>query len=164
MVPTGNALAAYPPEILTRVAEQAAGEADMVAQFLDAVGIVSQDGEALRLPIVFLLELGAAMRLLTWEEAGLDLRGAGLPTSREAILRAFRDAASRPDGPAPPMTPLCRQVFGFGIERMAWAGPRELDAEILLDFPDEDALVEAMARFLWDRRAATPGYDGGIGI
>ena len=35
---------------------------------------------------------------------------------------------------------------------MAWAGPRCLEAEILLEAPDDDALVESLARFLWANR------------
>ena len=87
MVPTDNSLAAYPPELITRVAEQAARDADLTAHFLKAVGLAPPPGTVRRLPSEFLLELGAAMRLLAWEVDGLDLHEPGLPTARDAILQ-----------------------------------------------------------------------------
>ena len=74
MVPTDNSLAAYPPELITGVAEQAARDADLTAHFLTAVGLAPAPGKVRRLPSEFLLELGAAMRLLAWEVDGLDLQ------------------------------------------------------------------------------------------
>ncbi len=161
MVPTEDLLASFPPELIASVSEQAARDADLTAHFLQEVGLVLSPGKAVCLPGSLLLELGAAMRLRSWESDGLDLRRAGFPTAEDAILHLFEDATRRPLEPTPP--PLCRQVFRFGIEWMAWAGPREFGAEILLEIPDEDALVEAMARFLWDHRASTPDQDGSIG-
>ncbi len=160
MVPTDNSLAAYPPELITRVAEQAARDADLTAHFLTAVGLAPPPGKVRRLPSEFLLELGAAMRLLAWEVEGLDLHESHLPSARDAILQSFRDSTRRMHDPASPAPCLGRSVFRLTVERLAWAGPRDLHAEILLDIPDEDALVEAMARFLWDRRAAPPADDG----
>jgi len=161
MVPTEDPLASFPPEMIASVAEQAARDADLTAHFLQAAGFAPRPGKALRLPGSLLLGLGAAMRLLSWETQGLDLQGAGFPTAEDVILQIFEDATRRPLDPTSPS--LCRQVLRFGIERMAWAGPRELGAELLLEFPDEDALVEEMARFLWAHRASTPDQDGSIG-
>src|SRR3954462_9471169 len=83
MVPTENPLAAYPPELIDRVAEQAARDADLTAHFLKAVGLVPRADEAGPLPADLLLELGAAMRLLAWEVDGVDLQEPGLPTAKE---------------------------------------------------------------------------------
>ncbi len=160
MVPTDNPPTTYPPELIDRVAEQAARDADMTAGFLEAIGLTPPSGEARHLPGDFLLELGAAMRLLAWEVDGLDLHGAGLPTARDAILRVFRDATNRLRNQSFPIPSLGRDVFRISVERLAWVGPRDLHAEILLDVPDEDTLVEAMARFLWDRRAVASAGDG----
>ena len=160
MVPTHNPLAAYPPELIARVAEQAARDADLTADFLKGVGLDPHPGTTRPLPSDFLLELGAAMRLLAWEVNGLDLLDAGLPTARDAILQTFQGAVRRIHDPSSPAPTLCRTLFRITVERLAWAGPRDLHAEILLDIPDEDELVEAMARFLWDHREAPPADDG----
>src|SRR3954451_8327325 len=85
MVPTDNPLAAYPPELIARVAEQAARDADLTAHFLKGVGLAPPAGTTRPLPSGFLLELGAALRLLAWEVDGLDLNESGLPTARDAI-------------------------------------------------------------------------------
>ena len=157
MAPTDSSagLLAFPPELISRVVEQAVGDADLTARILTRVGLGPPPGEVRRLPATFLFELGAACRLLAWEVAGLTLhREAGLPSARDALRAAFREAAalaanpSAPD-PGPSLSPA---VLALAIDRLAWAGPAYLRAEILLDTPDEDALVEAMARFLWDRR------------
>src|SRR5438067_10767074 len=95
MVPTHDSLAAYPPELIARIAEQAARDADLTAEFLKGVGLGPPPGTTRPLPSELLLELGAAMRLLAWEMDGLDLHGFGLPTARDAILRAFHDALRR---------------------------------------------------------------------
>jgi hypothetical protein len=156
MVPTDNSLGAYPPELIARFAEQAAGDADMTIHFLGLVGLTPSPGETLELPRDFLLELGAAMRLLSWERDGLVVHESGLPTGRDAFLQAFSsllDTIQDLSSPAPASS-LHRDVFRVTFERLAWVGPRDLHAEIVLDLPDEDALVEAMARFLWDRRRA----------
>ena len=55
MVPSDNSLAAYPPELITRVTEQAARDADLTAHFLTAVGLASPPGKVRRLPSEFLL-------------------------------------------------------------------------------------------------------------
>ena len=100
------------------------------------------------------------MRLLAWEVDGLDLHESDLPAARDAILQSFQDATRRIHDPASPAPCLGRAVFRLTVERLAWAGPRDLHAEILLDVPDEDVLVEAMARFLWDRRESTTAGGG----
>jgi len=163
MVLTNSTLAPYPPELIERVADQAARDAHLTANLLDEAGLAPLPGGVRSFPAEFLLELGAAARLLAWESAGLELhRQAGLPAARDAIGMAFRDAARRLADPAAiaPGQPLSRAVFRLTLERLAWVGPRDLRAEILLDAPDEDALVEALARFLWDRRGAPPADDG----
>jgi hypothetical protein len=164
MAPTDNCagLAAFPPELITRVVEQAVSDADLTAHILTLVGLGPPPGEVRRLPATFLLELGAACRLLAWEVAGLTLhRQAGLPSAQDAFRDAFLDDAARladPSAPDPGPS-LTRDVLALTIDRLAWAGPAYFRAEVLLDTPDEDALVEAMARFLWDHRHRTPAIE-----
>ena len=115
-------LAAFPPELIARVAEQAARDADLTAHFLTAVGLGPPPGRARPLPGDFLLELGAAMRLLAWEVDGLDLHESGLPAARDAILQAFRDAARRARRPSLP-GPVPRPVRLPHSPSSAWPGP-----------------------------------------
>ncbi len=161
MVSSDTTLAAFPPELIARVAEQAAGDADLVAHFLEELGLAPTPGTTRQLPGELLLDLGAAMRLLAWEVAGLELNEPGLPAAGDAILQAFRAAMRRKHEPSAPASALGRAVLRITAERLAWVGPRDLHAEILLDVPDEDELVEAMAHFLWERRGDGAVDQGG---
>jgi hypothetical protein len=151
-----------PPELVRSVANEAARDAVRAASFLDAVGLTPPPGGVLQLPANFLLNLGAAMRLLAWEVAGVVVHlEAGLPPARDAIHRVFRETV-RESGYGDCTSPwLSLAVLQLSVERFAWTALRDLRADILLDFPDEDALVEAMARFLWDRRHDLQSGDGG---
>ena len=119
MVPTENPLAAYPPELIDRVAEQAARDAELNAHFLEEVGLLPLAREAPGLPSGLLLALGAAMRLRSWESLGMDLRAEGLPTAREALFRAFREAEGGEDAPTlgREVFPLLRRAAGLGRPR-----------------------------------------------
>src|SRR3954453_197751 len=128
MVPTENSLAAFPPELIARVAEQAARDADLAAEFLKGVGLDPPPGTTRALPGDFLLELGAAMRLLAWERDGLELRDSGLPAPQAAILEAFQGAIRRIHDPSSPAPSLGRIVFRISVELLAWVGPRDLHA------------------------------------
>jgi hypothetical protein len=146
-------LSQLPTELLRHVTEEAERDAGRTGAFLGAVGLGPPDGGVRRLPGDLLLNLGAALRLLSWEQAGLAIhREAGLPAARDAIRQVFLDAVPAAGRESQPGPWLGEAVLRLSVERFAWAGRRELQAEVLLDFPDEDALVEAMARFLWDHR------------
>jgi hypothetical protein len=163
MVLSVNPIAPYPPELIDRVAEMAASDADLAGHCLRTLGLAPTDGTVRSLPGDFLIEFGAAMRLIAWEVGGLNPVEFGLPTARDAILQALQYATRRilhPGSPAPAPA-LAPAVFRVVVERLAWAGPRDLDAEILLEVPDEDVLIEAMARFLWARRGAARADEGG---
>jgi hypothetical protein len=164
MAPTdrGAGLAAFPPELIARVAEQATQDADLAAHILTTFGLGPPPGQIRRFPATFLLDLAAASRLLAWEVTGLTLhREAGLPSARDALRDAFRDCAvlvADPSAPDPGAS-LSGAVIALTVDRLAWAGPAHLRAEVLLDTPDEDALVEAMARFLWGHRQRSPATE-----
>jgi len=119
MVPTGNLLAAYPPELIARVAEQAARDADLTGYFLKGVGLAPPAGTNRLLPRDFLLELGAAMRLLAWEVEGLELHESGLPTAQDAILEVFQDATRRLHDPSAPAPSRAQAVFRLTVDRLA---------------------------------------------
>jgi hypothetical protein len=148
-------LDAYPLELIDRVVELAAEQADFAAGFLRRFGLLPPAGG---FSAEFLLELGAVGRMFFWEYDGLDHhRDAGLPSAGDALLglvtwhrRPDRDPSADP----PPS--LMHAVFVLSVEHLAWTGPRDLKAEVLLGFPDEDALVDAIARFLWENRRHWP--------
>jgi hypothetical protein len=152
----------YPPELVQFVAEGAAWEADAAVFFLKAVGLVPQRGQPCRLPADFLLNLGAAMRLLVWEQEGVTAHvEAGLPRALEATRRVFLEAVPRPGRERRPDPWLSLAVFRLIVNHFAWTGRRDFRAEIRLDFPDEDALAQALAQFLWDHRCpAAPAGRG----
>src|SRR4051812_6170692 len=83
-----------PPDLTHAVARDAARDADRVGLSLGARGLAPP----LPLPAAFLLGLGAALRLLLWEQQGLDAhRQAGLPPARQALRDVFRAAAGQAD-------------------------------------------------------------------
>jgi hypothetical protein len=148
-------LESYPPELIARVTDQATQDAEIVVDLLHAFSLAPSDGSERSFPADFLLELGAAARVLAWEVQGLALLQGGvrLPAG-DAIRRVFEDTTRRLRDPSAPAATLelVYAVFRLSMERLAWTGPRDLQAEIMLDFPDEDALVESLAQILWDNR------------
>jgi hypothetical protein len=139
----------FPDELVAAVAEGAARDADHVVQFLRALGLEASPTKPMHLPAAFLLELGAALRLFRWEYCGLHTHlDAGLPPSSQAIRDAFRHL----DGSGPLEMTLAYRVLVLFAERFAWSAREELDAQVALGEADEDALLEALADFLWEHR------------
>jgi hypothetical protein len=147
-----------PPDLIAAVAQEAADDADRVGQFLD---VLSENPvfswwiqRPRRLPASVLLELmylGFALRLLIWEQCGLQVhRDAGLPPARDIL----RDVFLAPGDPAAAarIAQLPGQVMALFIQRFAWAGRRELGTAMVLDPADEEQALEALADFLWDHR------------
>jgi hypothetical protein len=149
----------FPHDLLQAVAEDAADDADRVGQFLDALGLrPNGQGAArapLRLPTFFLVGLAAALRLGEWEQRGLRAHlDAGLPSAAEATGEVFR-AVEAPEPLAAKeqaATRLACRVLAVFVERMAWDGRPLLGADLELGEADEDALVDALADFLWAHR------------
>jgi hypothetical protein len=144
-----------PLGLVTAVAEAAARDAARVRLFLEEVSL----GASLALPIpltsAFLLELGAALRLLEWERRGLSAHlDAGLPPSGRALREAFRHLVAPPVPPDPPGDTLAYRVMVLFAERFAWAGREELGADVALGEADEEALLEELADFLSRHRPA----------
>ena len=71
----------FPPDLIQAVAQDAAAAAGHVAVFLDTLGLrcTNEGGTPvpLRLPYFFLLGLGAALRLLVWEQHGVQAHREG---------------------------------------------------------------------------------------
>jgi hypothetical protein len=150
----------FPPDLIRAVAQNAADDADRVGQFLTAIGLrPAGEGAAppapLRLPTFFLVGLGAALRLLAWEQSGLHApRDAGLPSAQEAISLVVRAVT----GPEPILekeqaaSQLALRVLAVFVESLAWNGRALLDADLELGEADEEPLVEVLAQFLWAHR------------
>jgi hypothetical protein len=106
-----------------------------------------------------LLELGAALRLLKWEEGGLGIhREAGLPAAHDSLKSAFLTVAK--EGTIPDGGQLSRRVLRLFVERFAWHGRRDLGAAVSLDDLDQDAALDALAEFLWANRHRGPDEQG----
>ncbi len=105
----------------------------------------------LRLPVDFLLVLGAALRLGLWEMIGIQLhRDAGMPPAREIIIDVLQ-SATNPEAAAR-TAQLPSRVLALSIEHFAWAGRLELKADVIVDPADEDMVLEALADFIWNNR------------
>ncbi len=140
----------FPADMIAAVAANAARDADCVGLFLNRLGLGATPERPRPMPARFLLHLGAALRLLVWEAQGFFIhRAAGLPEARQAIRDAFQSLAEPDADP----TELCVAVLRLSAERFAWSGPPELGADIALDEAQENALLEALADFLWARRS-----------
>jgi hypothetical protein len=140
-----------PPELTTAVMADAARDADRVGQFLADLGLRGDAKKPLALPERFLLYLGAALRLQSWETQGFTFhREAGLPEARHDLDQAFQSV----DNPNAEPRELCLSVLRLAIERMAWHGRRDLGADVALDDLIDDAALDALAEFFWASRHA----------
>jgi hypothetical protein len=141
---------AFPPEMVAAVPANAERDAESVACFLHHLGLEGEPDNPLPLPPGFLLYLASALRLLDWETQGFSShREAGLPEVRAAIIDAFRQV----DDPNADAKPFCVAVLRLAVERFAWGGQTELGADVALEDPQEELLLEALADFLWANRA-----------
>ena len=137
----------YPPDLIQAVAREAERDADRVGLFLTTAALTPP----IHLRAEFLLNLGAALRLLQWEQAGIDLHArAGLPSGKQALLDVLAVAAGQA---APDVVEYVRRlplrVTALFVEEFAWTGRLELGADVTLDPADADALLEGLADFLW---------------
>jgi hypothetical protein len=141
----------FPAEMLTAVAVDAARDAERVGHFLDHLGLGATPEKPRPMPAGFLLYLGAALRLLAWEVQGFYFhRSAGLPDARQAIREAF---LSLHDPKADP-SELGIAAMRLSVERFAWHGQPELQADVALDDLVDDAALDALAEYLWANRHA----------
>jgi hypothetical protein len=146
-------LSQFPLELIDAVAANAASDADHLVVFMKALGLWSSTCGVSHLPREFLLNLGACMRLTAWEFSGVTVhRDAGLPSALEAICQVFQEFNRNAERQQDPNLQLSHDVFRLSIERFGWTGQSDLQAEIVLDFPDEDVLVDTLARVLWNTR------------
>jgi len=144
-----------PAELIAVIARDAARDAVHVSQFLDALSAFPGGSWLAAKPVVlpadFLLALGAALRLWLWEQRQITThREAGLPAARDALADVFR-AVTDPEAAAR-IQDLPSRVLALSVERFAWNAGPELGVEVSLGEAEEDALLEALADFLWAHR------------
>lgn len=144
-----SAARAFPPDMVNAVTAAAARDADAVGLFLQQLGLTGTAQQPLTLPAGFLLHLAAALRLSRWETQGFCFHhAAGLPPPDQAICDAFDalvDANANP-------TEFCIAVMRLLLERFAWNGLRDLNADIALDELSDEAALDVLAQFLWTHR------------
>ena len=141
--------------------------AELVTHFLESISLLPPASRRRKRPVVdlpreFLLELGLILRVHAWERAGLrDRIGPDLPTSRRALADLFVRFGldRRPPVDATADVRLTMGMFVIALDRLAWAGREELDADVALDAPADERWLEALADFLWENRRA--GRSGG---
>jgi hypothetical protein len=108
----------------------------------------------LNVPAGFLLELGAVLVIEMWERRGFTAHIiAGLPSWREAdneLVRLLREDPTHFDQNQ--HGSLNRRVLQFWLENFAWDGIETFGADILVTAGDEDAIVDAVADFIWKNR------------
>jgi hypothetical protein len=144
-----------PSELVRAVADEAERDADRVGVFLDTLGLHATPDRPVSLPVAFLLDLAAALRLLAWEQVGLHPQDvAGLPPARQAIRDALLtlNRASTQTATVAASGSLAYRVCQAFVDHFAWSGRDELDADVMLGEADEDAVLEALADFLWANR------------
>ena len=130
-----------------------------------------------------LYDLAVVRQLEVWEENGFRAHiEAGLPSAKEAAAISGRQSSDAawtikgaeplifdepppcPTGPMPEtavdirVTPdsLLAQFAEFFVGHCAWRSRELLAADIFVQIEDEDALVDALAAFLWRHRDQLP--------
>ncbi len=130
---------------LVRLADQ---DALLVARFIPA-WIELKPGEAF--PKAFLVELAAILRIARWQQAGLpaDLQEQFPPAEFlfDELVQAFAEnPSSFIDGSYQPKWP--KSVLVTWLHRFSWNAPLEIGAEVVMQEPDEDMVLGAIADFL----------------
>ena len=154
----------FPPELVQAVACEAAEDADRVGLFLRELNHgLARRGQTLprRLPAGLLLGLGAALRLLAWEGTGSRAHlPADLPPAMKAIRDLFAALGKRPASLEALARELVLRVVRAWVDHFAWHGRAAWGADLVLGGAEEDALVDALADFLWENSHA-PDAQGG---
>jgi hypothetical protein len=137
-----------PKELVEMVAAEGERDADFVGQFLKDMGLIGKPGQHPKsLPKPFLLFLATALRFLDWETRGIFFSDElDIPTAREVYglaRQSLRDPSLDP-------TELRMVLHRLSITRFAWSGQSEMNADFVLDEPDEELFLDALADFLWE--------------
>jgi hypothetical protein len=159
-------LAGIPEALIRATVRQAEDDADRVGQFLEDFGFRSPEARTtpLALPPALLMGLAAVLRLHAWEQDGVRRHlPVDLPTARDAVRDLFcamvdRSAPGRLEAFANGLT---LRVYAVWMVHFAWDGLEVLGADLVLGDAEEDALADALARFLWNTRHTLDVRQGG---
>jgi hypothetical protein len=152
-------LAAFHPDLIRAVKEDAERDADLVGAFLDVTGLAPSGRRPQGAPRALpgdCVGLGAALRLSLWEQLGVRLHlDQGLPPARQALIDVLHTATGQAEAEAAERArSLASRVLALSVEHFAWNGRVELGADIVLGAADQEALLEALADYLWVHRGA----------
>jgi hypothetical protein len=147
---------------LAQVIESAWHNAEMVAAFLASLGLKPKKNKPVYLPLEFLLELGAILRLAQWERAGIHhLIDPNLPSAREALRQLLVRATEVPDSFSLDVNlttgHLSHQVFRLWLMRCARSSVQELGVDVLISGANSDLILNALAEFIWNHRQLGKG-------
>lgn len=111
----------------------------------------------LPLPLEFLLELSAVIRIAVWQHAGLtDAMGAGFPAWQELLeqllARLFNDPTSFSCDPLRCPAPLSKRVTSLWFNHCSWTATSLVGTDIVVHAVDEELLLDALADVLWKHR------------
>ena len=154
-MPAALTIDSFPTELINAVKADALRDADRVERFLRVLGFLPILHYLIRHRPGFMVDLAAALRLLAWEQAGLDPKAvARLPSARTALLNVLLSLKQSSIGlnEAVGSGSLIQNVMGAFIDHFAWCAGAELHADVTLGEVDEDAILEALADFLWAHR------------
>ena len=143
-------------ELIEFIVRDAVFMADVTCQYPRATRAAALAGgatrESGRLAREFLLELAAVLRLDLWERSGVrDRLDPGLPPAEQALADLFAPGGHGGLPIGAPVT-LAMSVFRASLRHLAWGGREELGADVVLDEPDDEVLLEALADLLWEHR------------
>ncbi len=142
---------------LAAIIRNAELDADRVTAFLKTRGMKPRRKSKRPVPAVekptgqvaeILLNIAAALRLRTWERAGLTTHlPERLPAATDA-LTAAADCAVNPETTDNSEAQIPKAVFRTLIERFAQDGQVDLGTDVVLDAKSGDKLLDEFAAFL----------------
>lgn len=131
--------------------------AKLTARCLDAWYKAWGRKKPLPLPLEFLLELSAVIRIATWQRAGFtDQMDAGFPPWEELLEQLLARLFTNPtsfswDSGACP-APLWNRVAGLWFQHCSWTAMSTLGSDVVVHPADEEKLLDALADVLWKHR------------
>jgi hypothetical protein len=137
--------------------------ADQAIHHLENIGILPdakhRRKKPVAVPLGLLMDLGAILRLRSWQEGGLDhFPGDEVPALLAALDRSETTLASEPQAFADleGLPPLADRIFTVWETYFAWSGLEELNADVRVDLAaaDEGEMLEDLADLLWRYRHA----------
>jgi hypothetical protein len=156
MAPTSSSIVPiqqFSDSLLRAIAAEAEADADRVALLVREMGYDPSPSKPVIMDRELLLFFGAALRLYSWEKAGIAThRDRGLPPASDLFTNAARALVE--EGKKPNGSELGILVMKMFVEDFAWNGRLDLGAPVALDSLDEDTAVDALAELLWNRRTA----------